>query len=322
MAHELDFSPGRAAIAYAGEGGKPWHGLGQTMRRGASVDEWRTAAGLDWDALRSPVMFSDGEQAITYDDRHVLYRSDTKKPLSVVSNEYQIVQPGDILGFFRELAAAGAFEIETVGALREGRRIWALARIGENAKIMDDEVAPYLMLATSYDGTMATIAKFTTVRIVCNNTLQGALRNDSGQRQVTIPHSAIFQPDSLRQSLGIAISSWDEFMIRAGALAKRQLSDSEMDAFLLELIEPPSSKDYTVDQIRQSKGYRRIMALFKGGQLGAGQDAIDGTAWGAVAAVTEFIDHERGRLQDSRLEAAWFGPGARLKERAMELLEA
>lgn len=318
MAHELDFSTGKAGVAYATGSAVPWHGLGQTVNPGASVDEWRKAGGLDWDAVRTEVIFNGlNDEYAFWPDKHVLYRSDTGKPLSVVSKDYQTVQPAHILGFFKELADKGDFQIETVGSLKEGRRIWALARVGENAKIMDDHVAPYLMLATSYDGSMATIAALTAIRVVCNNTLQRVLTNSNGKHQVTITHSALFKADSVRHELGIALDSWDEFTIKANRMAARKISDAEMDAYLLDIIEPPYGKTYSVEQVRNSKGYQRILGLFKGGQLGSGQDAINGTAWGLLQATTQFVDHEQGRLPDNRLDKAWFGVGAKFKEKAM-----
>jgi phage/plasmid-like protein (TIGR03299 family) len=323
MAHEIDTTTGQAAIAYVGQ--TPWHGLGQKIDPTTNVDVWRKAAGLGWDAMRSPVMFeNDTRQELqTFHDRHVLYRSDTGMPLSVVSSDYQTVQPGDILGFFKVLADAGQFQIETVGALREGRRIWALARVGEDAIIMDDKVAPYLMLATSYDGSMATMARFTTVRVVCNNTLQAALRNANGRNTVSIPHSAKFDHAQVRADLGIALDSWEAFQMQAGLMAKRKITDAEMDAYLQELLEPfiPYGTTYNPDKVRASKGYQRIVGLFQGGQYGAGQDAVKGTIWGLLNATTQYIDHEKGRLQDNRLEAAWFGPGAKIKDRAYEIAQ-
>lgn len=318
MAHELDMSTGKAGIAYAAGSAVPWHGMGQTVNPGASVDEWRKAGGLDWDAVRTEVIFNgQNDEYAFWPDKHVLYRSDTGKPLSVVSKDYQTVQPSQILGFFKDLADKGGMSIETVGSLKEGRRIWALARVGKDSPVMDDKVAPYLMLATSFDGSMATTASFTCVRIVCNNTLQRALTNANGDHTVTIPHSAMFNPDSVRLDLGIALTSWDAFTIKANKLAGRKITDDEMDAYLLDIIESPYGKTYTPEQVRNSKGYQRILGLFKGGQLGSGQDAINGTAWGLLQATTQFVDHEQGRLPDNRLDKAWFGVGAKFKEKAM-----
>lgn len=318
--HEIDTTTGKAAIAYVGAA--PWHNLGQHVNPNATPEEWQRAAGIEWEAKRTPVVFNNiKDEYQEWNDKHVLYRSDTGMPLSVVSDDYQIVQPAHVMGFFGTLAEQGGFKIETVGAIREGRRIWALARVGENAKIMDDEVAPYLLLATSYDASMATVAKFTHQRVVCRNTLDAAMKAKAGKNTITIPHSAVFNPGQVRLELGIALSAWDEFKITSGKLAGTKITDSEMDAFLLEMIEPPYGKTYTPEQIRNSKGYQRINALFHGGQLGTGQDAINGTAWGALQATIQYVDHEKGRLQDNRLDNAWFGAGAKFKNKAFETVK-
>ena len=200
----------------------------------------------------------------SYPEKHVLYRSDTGRPLSVVSSDYKTVQPDDILGFFGELAASGGFSIETVGALKEGRRLWALARVGENARIRDDEVAPYLLLATSYDGTMATLAKFTAVRVVCQNTLQASLRNTAGQTQVTISHQAIFDSKQVRADLGIALDAWETFQHKAGLMAARKITDAERDAWLLR---------------ENTKQARVIAMLYRPEGATLEQQLVEATGW-------------------------------------------
>lgn len=322
MAHELDFSTGKAAFARVSQSTPPWHGLGQEVDQNAPLEVWAQQAGLDWHANRSVVEYISGNTLHTYQDKHVLHRSDTGRPLSVVSSDYKIVQPIEIIDFFKDLTTSSGFQIETMGALKEGRRIWALARVGENAKILDDEIAPYLMLATSYDGSMATTAKFTSVRIVCNNTLQASLRSSAGRKQVTVPHSAVFDPESVRAELGLAIEGWGLFKQKALRLAKKTLNTAETDEFLIELFQSVTPmKAVDPETVRKSKGYKRILELFNGGQIGADQDAVKQTMWGMVSAVTEYVDHEQGRSQDNRLEQAWFGTGAKFKELAFEVAE-
>jgi hypothetical protein len=117
MAHEIDLTTGQAAIAYVQGSETPWHGLGQTVDPKAPIATWKKAAGLDWEAKRAEVTYRNEAtgQVETYPEKHVLYCSDTGRPLSVVSREYQTVQPDDILNLFGELAETGGFSIETVG---------------------------------------------------------------------------------------------------------------------------------------------------------------------------------------------------------------
>jgi hypothetical protein len=234
----------------------------------------------------------------------------------VVSADYHIVQPAEILNFFGELAEKKHFTIETVGSLMEGRRIWAMGRVGDNARILDDEVAPYLLLATSYDGTMATLARFTTVRVVCNNTLQAAMRNSAGQKQVTISHQAIFDAAGVRADLGIALDAWDEFQAKATTMARRKVSAADEDAYLQGLFEPfmPYGQSYSPEQVRKSKGYGRILDLFHSEMIGGDQDAAKApfgacstpppstsTTRRAACRTTASTPHGSGRAPGSRI---------------------
>jgi len=57
--------------------------------------------------------------------RKLLVRSDTREPLSVVSDSYNVVQPGEVLRFFEDVGKGSGFTMETAGSLRGGNRIWA-----------------------------------------------------------------------------------------------------------------------------------------------------------------------------------------------------
>ena len=111
----------------------------------------------------------------------------------------------------------------------------ALASVGAGADIVEgDTVKPYLLLGTSYDGTMATVAKFTTVRVVCNNTLTIAL--DGTSRAIKVPHSTRFDGDLVKKQLGIAVSQWDDFMYRMRALADRKVQWHEALGFFMNVL--------------------------------------------------------------------------------------
>ena len=311
MAHEIDMSNSRQNMAFVGQ--TPWHGLGSQLAPGADIEIWRAAAGLAWNVAETETLFRfDGEIRVVPDTK-VLLRSDTKAPLSVVSKWYNTVQPGEVLGFFDELVKAGGFELETAGALRGGRRIWALARVGEAAKIVEgDMVKPYLLLATSYDASMATTAQFTSVRVVCNNTLSAAIGN--GEQKVKIPHLSKFNAAEVRDQLSIAISGWDEFLMQTRRMAATPLDAQAADAYLLDVFKCDVETLEAPEKTRKSKAYKSVLALFEG--TAAGSEMVGQSLWGAVNAVTEYVDHQRGAKRESALDAAWFGEGAALKDRA------
>lgn len=335
MAHMIDTTTGMAAIAFAGA--TPWHGLGQSLTPGASIETWTHEAGLGYTVLESPVQYSTpaSSELQRWPDRKVLHRSDTGAPLAVVSDGYRVVQPVEIMDFFRELVEIGGFQLETAGALSDGRRVWALASVADAAPVVSrDLVKPYLLLGTSYDGTMATVAKFTAIRVVCNNTITAAVGGYSNGRAVAgeaetnlgylksavrVLHSERFNAESVRLQLGIVANAWESFLVQSRQLAEQPMAGEAADSFVAELLRPYHASKLPINE---SRAYKRIMSLFNGGAIGSELPGVANTRWAMLNAVTEMVDHERGRSNNTRLESAWFGAGAALKARAAELLAA
>lgn len=323
MAHQLTISnSGRAEMAFVGQ--TPWHGLGQILVPGASIEEWRIAAGMNWAINRAPVQFAcegeEGPETRTWKESEVLFRSDTLAPLANVSNRYNVVQPGQVLEFFRDLVEEHGFALETAGTMKGGRRFWALARTGLEAEVVDgDNVKSYLLLVSSCDGGLATTAQFTSVRVVCNNTLQMSLQEGSANK-VSVRHNTQFNPNSFKAALGLnATEVFEDFMGRMSRLANKSLSGSAAE----NMVEAMFASKGVKAPIRETKGYRSVLQLFNGAGKGSRMDGVAGTAWGLVNAVTEYTDfHIRARNEEYRLDSTWFGAGRALKDNILQIVEA
>lgn len=284
--------------------------------------KWHKEAGLDWEILETPVQyFPTGSGSVESDDAQafsrykVLYRSDTREPLSVVGYRYHVVQPIEILKFYKELTLGFGIELETVGILHNGRKIWALARTGQAITLHSkDTINGYLLFATSCDGTLATTAQFTSIRVVCSNTLALALRH--GQGTVRIPHNTKFDAQLLRNKLGFSLTYWGEFSYQLKLLSERSVSMQEAEQFFRHVFSTPQ-KD-----IQLSTGHygaRKALNLFNGHGRGAELSSTKQTALGLLNAITEYVDHEqRARNTSTRLDSAWFGNGAMLKQKAFQ----
>lgn len=318
MSHELDFSNSQANFAHVGE--KAWHGLGQQLEAGQPIEVWAKAAGLSHIVERSTVQYSAGDILLPHTTRDVLYRSDTHAPLGVVGKDYKVVQPADVLDFFAKLAENNNFELETAGSLSNGKRIWAMAKVNDGATVVgQDVVKPYVLLATSYDGTLATTARFTSVRVVCSNTLGFAAAE--GGDTIRINHSKEFSAKDTALDLGIAFNAFDKFMIDSRRLAAKEVNSTFAVEFL-KLLLPASARTTTVNGIKtkeavpveNTKAFQSIMALFNGQALGSDLPEASGSAWALLNAVTEHVDH--GLNQN----AAWFGYGNAMKNKARDLL--
>lgn len=318
--HMIDQSTGRAAIAYKNE--VPWHGLGQRIPADATFDDWAKLGGIDYEVRRAPVMFAPtGFDRLTMPSRHVLYRNDTWHPLSVVGHKYNVVQPKQILETFRDLVEVSGFELETVGALSDGARVWALAKCAEGVIGKKDHVKRFLLAATSYDTTMSTIVKFVDERVVCHNTITSAL--GEGGRQFKIHHGKEFDAKEAKRFLDIGVSTWDQYLYDMNQLAQKEVTREQIEGTTVSLfrsLNTPADQDDEEDRIRKSKGFLRIMALF---DKGIGSELHEGpSAWRWLNAVTQFVDWERGVTASSRMNSAWFGDGDAMKSRALKLVTA
>jgi phage/plasmid-like protein (TIGR03299 family) len=259
-------------------------------------------------------------QLHSFSGNNVLYRSDTNAPLSIVSDKYHVVQPQQVLEFFRDLVEEHGFTLETAGTLRGGKRIWALARTNFDDEIVaNDKVKTYLLLVTSCDKGLATTAQYTSVRVVCNNTLHMSLDKASFANQVRLRHTTEFDASALHAELGLnAKVVASEFMDKMKTLANTSVSD----ALAQKIIEDIFHKQGVTGPIRARKGFETIMQLFRGAGKGAMMDGVRGTGWGLVNAVTEYTDFKvRARNQDYRLNSAWFGVGANMKDSVVQILE-
>ena len=312
---------GFAEMAFTGDRSDIWHRLGNQLEVGASIEEWQVAAGMDWRIQRAVARYNtsrDGLELREMPENHILFRSDSKDALSIVSSRYKVVQPKEVLEFFRDLVGPNGYELSTAGTLFGGRKFWALASVGESAVVVgDDEVKGYLLLSTSCDGSLPTEARFTTVRVVCNNTLQMAV-SEKSKKRVSIRHISAFKPDAVKDQLGLARGYFREFLVAARKLAKTPIHTVAATEFVSELLATDDSPEAVI-KAQGSKNTRNIVELFNGRGRGAQLPGAMGTLWGLVNAVTEHVDHHARSKSDShRLDSAWFGVGDDLKSRALE----
>ena len=344
MAHQIE------QIAYVGE--TPWHGLGNQLSPHQPIEVWAEQAGMDWRIESSDVSYmaqnERGQSIIMpYEEQRVLYRSDTHAPLSVVSQRYQEVQPKQILEFYRDLTEQSGFELETAGVLKGGKKFWALARTGQTSALKGKDVSNgYILLATACDGTLATTAQFTSIRVVCNNTLAIALKGqNSSAGVVKVPHSTKFDAEKIKQQLGISVRAWEDHMYEMKQLSQRKVTQTEAAAYFDAVfnntsLSVPEQEDGIIQFYRNvamqaqsnnpatkadnktepnGRAMSKVMTMFNGQGRGAELSSAKDTAYGLLCSITEFADHERRAMsQDHRLDSAWFGAGAGLKQRGLE----
>jgi len=328
MAHELDMSNGRANMVYTGE--TPWHRLGCVINPNASLDEWRRAAGMEWEAVEQPVFVNIDSTFVEVDKKKALVRSDTRDVLSIVSDRYKVVQPSEVIEFYAELVKENGLTMETAGCLHGGKRVWALARMDDSFTLHGrDRTDPFVMMSTSYDGTFATQAAFTSVRVVCNNTLElaGLMIEGNEDRRYRVPHYAEFNSVNARGKLGLSFAAWHAYKAVADELAHRIVSRDEALTFFhmvagnaKQIVRNPDN-GRVVSYPEPNRTVTKLIEAFTASP-GANLPSAKGTAWGLLQAATYVTDFQMASHdQNSRLASATFGGGRNRKVEALRLVQ-
>lgn len=317
MAHDIDETTGKAAMAYVGKA--PWHGLGQQVAEDATIDDIEKAAGLNWRANLSPVEYIDADGQRRSMSSRVLYRDDTNEALTIVGPDYKPFQNREILEFFQQYLAAGDMHIETAGALNGGRIVWALAKMKADYLLNNvDKVDGYVLLMNPHLYGKGGIAKMTEVRVVCQNTMTMALGGRGSE--VKLWHTRDFglkRQDDIKARLGIAHEKFALLADQAQALVNARIERQQVAELAMDLFAPTADRE---DIENAPRAVQRIIKLWEGEAKGADLPTAAQTAWGAFNAVTQYIDWDRGRSANARMVYSWMGGGETMKRKARESL--
>lgn len=318
MAHDIDETTGEAAMAYVGD--TPWHGLGRRVPDGAPIETIRKEAGLGWNVNLSPVLYVDADGERRTMKHNVLYRDDTNAPLTIVGPEYKPFQNDQVLDFFKHYVEAGDMSIHTAGALNGGRIVWALAKMKADYLLQNvDKVEGYVLLMNPHVYGKGAIAKLTEVRVVCRNTMTMALGGRGSE--IKLWHNREFtieRQDEVKARLGIAHEKFNVLSEQAKKLAAAKVDIDAVIEMAFKVAAP--RKEFDLDMEMAPRSVQKIVELWQGAGKGADLPTAAGTAWGAVNAVTEYVDWHRGRSSNARLSYAWLGGGESVKREARQAM--
>lgn len=326
MSHEIDMSNGRANVMVTGEAA--WHKRGVRVDEAPTSDKAMELAGLDWMVEEWPMRAFDAEtgQTIHAPNTKALVRDDTKAILGIHSERYQPLQNKDAFRFMDALAESGEVAYETAGSLKGGRVIWMLAKMPGVIEVAGRDVTtPYVLLSNSHDGTQAIRVYPTAVRVVCNNTLRLADGSRKAEQGLNIMHLGRLDEkiEQARDALGLMRRQFTVYGDQARALAGRSLTKGAARQYFAELVPvQDGASERTVSGAERKRD--RLMQLWAEEPANT-LEGIEGTAWAAVNAVTQWVDYElrtqgedAAQKADNRLRSIWFGQGHRMKAEAME----
>ena len=288
-----------------------WHRLGKVLNNPPTTEQAIIEAGLDWTVLEEPIYRIQREGIVEVSTHKSLVRDVDEKLLGIVSKGYHPLQNGQAFNWFDPLLHEGDVTLEAAGSLKGGKRIWVLAKIQmKPLEIQDgDIIQPYLLLHNSHDGSTAIWIQFTPIRVVCWNTLSWAASSrhadEKNHKALRIRHHSNINENLAlaQQALDLARQTFTYAVDEYKAMALKPMSS--------ELLELYIGNIFHSDDPTEHKAFPHILANFEEGRGNKGK-----TLWDAYNGFTEWLDHQRGKSEVSRLESAWFGESARLRVKA------
>lgn len=325
MAHLLETVNGKVSMAYVGE--TPWHGLGNVVSNDLTPKQMMIAAGVDWKVEKKPLTIQGTKTVVP--GYEALVRDIDGKVLTIITDAWKPVQNEEAFEFFKEFTNAGQMEMHTAGSLRDGKMVWALAKIKKSFKLFNgkDVIESHLLFSNPHEYGRSVDVRFTPIRVVCNNTLTLALGKKSADMQVNVNHRSEFNPDDVAKALGLAEKKLGDYKDMAEFLASKRYTDKSVTDYLNEIF-PHSTVKAKVDPVKAmlDKANDNAEKMSRGARLSydsletqPGAEYGKGSWWSAFNATTFNIDHVLGHETSTRLNSAWYGPNRARKVKALEL---
>lgn len=279
-----------------------------------SCEDWAQSSGLDWDIQESPVMFNTREGILTSPEDKVLYRSDNLDRLGVVGEGFTVVQPIEMLKFYRDVCDLQHFKMESLGMIKGGKKMWGLARTSFETRVLgQDKIDAFLFFVTANDGSLSTRVNFISRRLVCNNMLDAAIKGNSNMGwHIKLKHTSKVNFDVMYDKMARLPTYWEDFEQNANSMATKQINQEQMIAYFVSLYGKHAE---TQKEMVEKKVDQLIQLAYS--SPGAELRSARGTLWGALSAVTYYTDHAcRARSNENRFASAMIGPGENLKATA------
>lgn len=311
MSHNLEKRNGRYSIAYTGE--TPWHKHGQKLAEAFDAKTALEQAGLDFEVAKVPITTAD--DSVIIPDRYALRRTDTKDVLGVVTDFYKPLQNREAFGFFDAVFGKDKARFEVAGVLGKGEKVWLLAKLPGDFRVgKEDTIGKWLLLSNGHNTNEPVRAKFTPIRVVCQNTLTAALSSTESEIRVQHIGDVAGKLEIAGHLLSAAGAYFNDVQEVFTGFSRRSMTDRVFQNYVTRVITGEITK---LDELTAParKTFDRIAELH---ETGRGHDLknVRGTLWGAYNAVTEYVDHDKAADGISYMA---FGRGSEIKQRAFNV---
>jgi len=296
-------------------GGCPW-GIGTEVSNDLTPAQMMQKAGVDWTVEKVPTFAHHNGQHIAT-GKEALVRSSDSKVLTQVGGNWEPCQNETAFEFFNDYCLAGDMEMNAAGSLKDGKMVWAMAKINESFDALPgDQVDSYLLFSNPHEYGKSIDIRFTPIRVTCMNTLALAL-NTKSQTATKVNHRRVFNPEEVKITLGLAHEKFEKFKEVSQMLSRKQVSSQDLIAYYNSLFPATTKKPEEVKTVNDLAPNAKKAYEFLESQPGAQYGR--GSWWQAFNSVTYLTDHQLGRSADSRMTSAWYGYNQTRKQRAIEL---
>lgn len=322
MAHMIHLDKKSGTHSFVSNTEKAWHGLGQIVDKAMTAQEAIKLANLDYEVEKTTVHAKVGDEYPEFPDKFFTYRTDTNTPLGIVGGRYEIIQNRDAFGFFDSIIDSGEAIFETAGVLGRGERIFVTAKLPEDMMVHGEPCNKYIILTNSHDGSSSVIAGFTTIRVVCNNTLQAAMRDLTNKVSISHTAGAKERIEEAHKLMGIASKYMTEVNEVFNKMAKTTITDENLKKFIFDVMKPEYFKDEAkIDEELSTRMTNLVTNIhnFALSHHTQQTDATRGTVFGAYNSISGYYSYiHRFRNQEQKFESQLFGTANRKIQKGFE----
>jgi phage/plasmid-like protein (TIGR03299 family) len=330
MAHNLNYNEQTGKYSFMSVNTPAWHNLGQIITHYPTSAEAIQSAGLDFEVAKRPnVHILPSGNHVVSDNSFYTFRTDTEAVLGdKIGRDYNVVQNIDGFSFFDSIVGGkDGIRYETAGALGNAEIIFITAKLPEYIRVgREDLISQYLFLTSSHDGSDSINIAFTPIRVCCNNTLNAALKNNSGILKIRHTASATDKLKQAHKLLGITNMLSVEMEAIYNRWARVRITDPELKRLIQMAMVPNKEvleKLRTGQEDELSTTYNNIInKVYEYSQQSPTQqlETTKGTVFGAFNSISGYYQNVRNfTSEESKFKSIMAGTALTRTQMAFDL---
>lgn len=297
-----------------------WHGGGVVVEDVPDLGEAMEIAAMNWSVRKERLYTAFG----VFSGHYALMRDkpgSESQILGVVGDRYEIFQNKEAFEWMEPFVESGHWKLEAAGSLCKGRKCWGLLKQAEVEVVPGDVLKQYLLFHWGHDGGAPAVFQPTSIRVVCDNTLQASLRQGG---TVKVVHSASM-PDKVKFVQRLFLESEGAFskqMEMFRWLLDKTLTVAKMEEIILKLYGPRKDESKISQTFSRKKVEFVRDFVFNEKASGMKELGVAGTGYGFFNALSELNEHYLVGKQANVETNILFGNAFKRNKEALELVLA